>query len=436
MARKVKDKALDSRAAREKLKPRGKPYWRLIETGLHLGYRRLRGKAGTWCLRHYLGHQTYEVEALAAADDFSDADGKTILDFTQAQNKARERMTARANGDAGITGPYTVNDACDDYLEYLSSEGRSDSAIKDARYRIDAFILPMLGKFEVAALRSEQLRSWRAAIAKAQPRVRTRKGERQQYREIDDSADAERRRKTSANRVLTTLKALLNHAFDEEKVQSNKAWGRRVAPFEGVEAARVRFLQVDECRRLVNASSAELKPMIQAALMTGARYSELARLRVADFDRDAGTVFVQESKTGRARHIRLGEEAAGFFRQQTAGRAGDELMFRKNNGGPWLKSHQKRPMAEACARAKITPPIGFHTLRHCYASLMVKDGAPLHIVALNLGHASRDGQPDVRMVTRHYSHLEPTHVAQLVRRHAPKFGFKPDRKVTTLAGRR
>jgi hypothetical protein len=40
MARKVKDKALDSREARSKLKVRGKSYWRTIERGLHLGYRR------------------------------------------------------------------------------------------------------------------------------------------------------------------------------------------------------------------------------------------------------------------------------------------------------------------------------------------------------------------------------------------------------------
>ena len=89
MARKVKDKALDSREARSKLKPRGKPYWRQIEQKLHLGYRRLKGKAGTWWVRHYIGAQTYEVESLGIADDLSDADGVAVLSFWQAQDKAR-----------------------------------------------------------------------------------------------------------------------------------------------------------------------------------------------------------------------------------------------------------------------------------------------------------------------------------------------------------
>jgi integrase len=164
--------------------------------------------------------------------------------------------------------------------------------------------------------------------------------------------------------------------------------------------------------------------MVQAALQTGARYSELARLRVADLDADAKTVFIGQSKSGKARHVRLSDEGVRFFKQVCVGRAGNELILRKANGSPWLKSHQARPMAAACERAKIKPAIGFHILRHTYASLMVKSGAPLHVVALNLGHISKDGQPDVRMVTRHYAHLESTHVARLIQEHAPRFGLK------------
>jgi integrase len=83
-------------------------------------------------------------------------------------------------------------------------------------------------------------------------------------------------------------------------------------------------------------------------------------------------------------------------------------------------------MEEACARAKIDPPITFHGLRHTWASLAVMAGAPLMVVAKNLGHA------DTRMCERHYGHLAPSYVADAIRKHAPKFGFKPDRKVAAL----
>jgi integrase len=204
-----------------------------------------------------------------------------------------------------------------------------------------------------------------------------------------------------------------------------------VAPFKDVEWARVRFLQVDEVRRLVNACEPAFRLIVQAALQTGARYSEIARFKVADFDADSRSIFVERSKGGKARHVRLSDEGFAFFKQACRGRPRGELIFHKD-GAPWLKSHQARPMAAACKAARISPPIGFHGLRHTYASLLVKNRAPLHVVALNLGHVTKDGQPDVRMVTRHYAHLEPSDVATMIRDLAPKFGFKPDPTVKDL----
>ena len=51
------------------------------------------------------GDQAYQVETLAIADDFSDADGIAILSFRDAQNLARERMVTRARSAAGKAGP-------------------------------------------------------------------------------------------------------------------------------------------------------------------------------------------------------------------------------------------------------------------------------------------------------------------------------------------
>jgi hypothetical protein len=150
MARKVRDATLDSKDARRKLKSRGKPYYRAIERGLHLGYRKLaNGAAGTWVARHYVGDQSYQVEKIGIADDLSDADGVAVLDFWQAQTKARERMVGRVHAAAGKTGPLTVAAAMDAYLEFLESNRKSAD---DARYRDRAFIRPKLGELEVAAL--------------------------------------------------------------------------------------------------------------------------------------------------------------------------------------------------------------------------------------------------------------------------------------------
>src|SRR5262245_46472531 len=121
MARKVRDKELDSREARGKLKARGKPYWRAIEPGLHLGYRRLKGRSGTWCSRHYIGNQNYQVESLGPADDLSDADGVAIINYWQAVDKARARMVSRAHAAVGKQGPLTVSDAMESKIRHLEA---------------------------------------------------------------------------------------------------------------------------------------------------------------------------------------------------------------------------------------------------------------------------------------------------------------------------
>lgn len=413
MARTVRDASLETRTARSRLAPKGKPYFRSLEPGLHLGYRKPKSGAGKWVARHYVGDQAYAVETIATADDFSDGDGVRILSFKQAQEAARAQMVERAHAATGKAAPISVRRAIDDYVAFLETNRKSAG---DARYRADAFILPTLGDIAVEALTTDQLRRWHAEIAQAPARVRTRKGEDQKHRELAVDDEARRRRRSSANRTLTTLKAALNRAWRDGLVSSDAAW-RRVEPFEAVEAARVRYLTVSEAQRLINASEPDFRLLVQAALQTGARYGELARLQVRDFNPDAGTLAIRQSKSGKPRHVELTDEGAEFFGQVTAGRSGDELIFHKS-GSPWLKSHQSRPMAQVSARAKVSPPIGFHGLRHTWASLAVMNGVPLLVVAKNLGHA------DTRMVERHYGHLAPSYIRDAIRAGAPRFGLE------------
>ena len=176
----------------------------------------------------------------------------------------------------------------------------------------------------------------------------------------------------------------------------------------------------------MNACAPDFRRLVQGALETGARYGELARLQVHDFNPDTGTVAIRVSKTGKARHIVLTDEGRAFFRQVCAGRTGNDTMFVKANGSAWLKSHQIRPLADAVQRAKISPAISIHGLRHTWASLAVMAGVPLLVVAKNLGHS------DTRMVERHYGHLAASYIADAIRAGAPRFGFKPDRKIVAV----
>ncbi len=429
MARRTPDARLDSRESRSRLASRSKPHYRLLEPGLHIGYRRLKGRkgkpavAGTWIARHYVGRRKYVVGKIGTADDFSDADGTVILSFAQAQDKARTNMVRRVRSAKGILGPQTVSATVESYLEFLAARGKG--AVNE-RHRAKAYIYPTLGDVEVASLTTSVLRKWLAKLAKTPARVRTKPGRPQQHRAFDGSDEAIRRRKSSANRTWTILRAALNHAFREDLVASDATW-RKVTPFKGVDAARVSYLTVEQAQRLVNATDAEFRPLVQAALQTGCRYSELARLQVADFNPDSGTLTIRQSKSGKTRHVVLTDEGVLIFQQFSAGHAGSEIMLRKANGEAWRTSHQIRRMVQACQRAKIDPPVSFHALRHTWASHAVMNGVPVLVVAKNLGHG------DTRMVEKHYGHLAPSYIADAIRARAPKFGFKPDPRIAKLA---
>jgi integrase len=248
-------------------------------------------------------------------------------------------------------------------------------------------------------------------------------------RELDKTdPEAIRRRRASANRTLTVLKAALNRAWREGKIPSDEAW-RRVEPFEEVDASRVRYLTVAEAKRFLNACDPDFRRLAQAALVTGARYGELTALRASDFNADSGTIHVRTSKSGKGRHIVVNDEGAALFKSLAAGKSRDTVLLIKANGSPWKSAHQARPMREACKRAKIVPSVSFHVLRHTWASLAIMAGVPLMVVARNLGHA------DTRMVERHYGHLAPSYIADAIRAAAPKFGIKPERNVVSIEGR-
>lgn len=363
-----------------------------------------------------MGEGKYAVAPLATANDFQDADGSIILDYDQAQHRGRSVAKGMAQGDRDTLAPITVSDAIADYLEYQQDHRKS---YEQTRTMAEAHVKPILGRLVISELTTPRVRRWHSDLAKAPARLR---GNAVRDHSPND-ADAVRRRRATANRVLTVLKAALNFAFREGYVDDDTAW-RRVKPFPNVDAPRVRFLTLAESQRLINVADAELRPLIRAALLTGARYGELAKMVVSDYDAGAGTIYICESKGGKPRHVPLTDEGQGFFEELTAGRPRGAKVFVRSNGKPWGKSHQARPLKAAAAKAKLTD-VSFHVLRHTYGSFLAAEGVPLQVIAAALGHA------DTRTTEKHYAHLLPDFVADTIRANLPTLG-KERRKVHQL----
>jgi integrase len=437
MARTIRNQKLDTRSARSRLAPRREPYWTAISKGCAVGYRKGAKGSGTWIARRRdpAGKQHYQ--ALGVADDVRSANAIDVFDFGQAQALARGWFEHKASGadnadgNGDEDGPYTVADALADYrAAYVSGKTKGGGKAPD---RLDwsaaAWILPALGDLPLNTLTGKRIEKWHQKIAETPARLRTKAGGAQKHREADNDPEAIRRRRSTANRVLTILKAALNHAHRERKCPSDDPW-RTVRAFREADAARLRYLSDDDARRLTNACSADFRTLVTAALLSGCRYGELAAMTVDDFNPEAGTVQVRSSKSGKPRHVVLTQEGRVFVAQIAAGRSGRDRLFLRANGKPWSKSEQQRPLNAACVATRIDPPISFHGLRHTYASRLAMRGVPFAVIASQLGHV------DTRMVEKHYGHLAPSYVAETVRAAFGTLGITEASNVVPMSGSR
>jgi len=118
-------------------------------------------------------------------------------------------------------------------------------------------------------------------------------------------------------------------------------------------------------------------------------------------------VFIGQSKGGESRYVFLDEDGVEFFKRLTVKGAPDQLMLPRSNGDAWSKDNQKKPMARACKKAKAKG-LGFHGLRHSFATRLLMRGVSLKIVAQQLGHV------DTRMCEKHYGHLVDSHVQEVI----------------------
>ena len=463
MGKVFQDSSLRSRSARGELAPSTEnPYWAKLGPNQALGYHKPQKGAGTWRARLYFPEsKVFKKTALGTADDILQADGGGILDYKQARDKTEawfkdctNEATRIAGGEVPQVGPFTVADALKAYFE--DGKRRGVKGLDRDELRAGAWITPELGPVEVAKLTRRRLETWLTKTAEAARRVRTPKPAAPgtpvpQPRNFKtprvpkappvapappSTEDEKRARKDSANRVLTTLKAALNHAMDRRLVScTGEAW-RETKPYRGTTKARVRFLSVEDQVRLVNVCPADFRRLVKGALFTGGRYGELARATIQDFDPTGGTLFLIGKGTGegKPRRVVLTEEGQAFFQEMAAGRPAGDLLFlrdqverrnRQEVGFAWGHSDQARFMTKACEASGLDP-LGFHELRHSYASMLVNAGCPLVYVAAQLGHS------DTRMVEKHYGHLAPNALAESVRALMPKLGFGTAPKVAPL----
>jgi integrase len=167
------------------------------------------------------------------------------------------------------------------------------------------------------------------------------------------------------------------------------------------------FLAFDEADRLIAGADGEWQAMVLVALRTGMRQGELLGLRWEDVDLTAGRLLVRQAitrgvvgtpKSGKPRELPLSDQALTSLKRHRHLRG--ELVFCDVDGKALEKGACKWPLWRACKRAGLRR-IGWHVLRHSFASHLAMRGVPLKAVQELLGHATIE-------MTMRYAHLSPT----------------------------
>lgn len=178
-----------------------------------------------------------------------------------------------------------------------------------------------------------------------------------------------------------------------------------------VEERELDFYTAEESARLLEAAEWPWRVMMLVALRAGLRRGELLALRRQDVDLVAGKITVRKSitrgietdpKGRRSREIPMSPELAAVLREHLALPAHVfTLVFPslKNPGSHLTKGEIRWPMRRACRKAGLRE-LGWHALRHSFASQLVMRGVSLKTVQELLGHT------DIK-ITMRYAHLAP-----------------------------
>jgi integrase len=383
---KPRSSKLESASARLKLSVRKKPYTGpALARGIKLLYRRCKAN-GSWVVKAANGHGGYWTDAFGQADDFEPADGKAVLTFYQAQDRAK--AIARGTDAAPGSKPATVDEALDAYEADLKARGADPANAQRVRRHIGT-----LGGKPVGLLTVLDLRHWRDGIV------------------------AKGIEPATFNRTRAGLRAALELAATlDHRVSNRHVFKLGLKGLPGGKTARRMVLPDADVLRIVQAAYAEDRAfglMVQTLAETGARISQAARLTCGDLQADGADprLLMPTSYKGRGQKERkhmavpITASLAVLLKELRGDRPADAPLLLRADGTRWLDPSLKRrksehwPIFRAVAeRAGLDPDaVTCYALRHSSICRALLRNVPISIVAKLHDTSSRE-------IEAHYGH--------------------------------
>ncbi|RJG43732.1 integrase [Mesorhizobium sp. DCY119] len=427
MAKVLKEAELTTAKARSRL-PMGE-HARRLDAEAHLYYRK-GVRAGVWFVRwrNWGAGANYKQAPIGSANDINDKPAEGLLTYLQAERAGREHVEkARADAKAAAEGPIvTVRMAMEAYVARRDArdEGRNGRAGRsDANRRLSRYVLgqgkrgkqaaipasPLSG-VALHALGDSDLATWRSNLP----------------------ADV---KATTVRRLMNDLRAALNAAYDANRARMPASLPGTIKhafaapahhddPVADGEAVREgQILSDADISRLLKAAreidtedgwEGDLFRLIVSLAATGARFSQVVRIKVGDVQRAQGRVMIPVSRKGRggkngATPVPVGSDVLDALLPASTGRPNDAPLlerwrqkqvgpakWERTGRGPWLNGAElRRPWIALKNRAGL-PNVIPYALRYSSIVRGIRANLPIRLVA-----AMHD--TSVAMIEKHYA---------------------------------
>ncbi len=437
MVLRMKSPNLSNPNAQNELGERKSPYWNILQYGRHIGLEKQHGKPMMWLGRIRTKKGSYKQFRVGACvqqgvKGLSYADALKLLEarFTEPEiaalaSKAYSVGTNQILRYSPSKQGLTVGDAMIDYVEWKRIAATQKNFLVLLSL-INHHIIPRLGDIQLADFTGNVATSFCRDILET-PAARGNQEAKARVSISDLDADTLRKRTSTVNTLIGILRLALKMAWENGRTDNERAW-QCIRRLPNYETPRQIFLSRIECRELIRHCREDLSFLVRAALYSGCRITELTELRRKDIGKDVFGLFIATAKSRKSRHVILPEEGMQFFLNMCLGKEPEDFIFRTERNQKWNGLH-KHLFKEAVRSSGLPEQFVFHGLRHTYASQLVQAGAPLAVVARQLGHSNTD------TVSRTYGHLSSSSIErELELRFASlcESPFMPDPKLALL----
>jgi integrase/recombinase XerD len=152
------------------------------------------------------------------------------------------------------------------------------------------------------------------------------------------------------------------------------------------------------------------KAILFTAYSAGLRVSEVVRLQLKHIDSDRMQLFIEKSKGKKDRLVMLSPVLLDILRNyiKTAQPRPVKYLFEgQEPGQPYTSRSAQRVFQMAKDKAGITKELGFHSLRHSFATHLLEKGTDVKYIKELLGHF------DIK-TTERYLHVKKDALVNIV----------------------